>query len=140
MNEQDVLTLSEDNATETSNQVTEEMQSDAITVNLFNGASETITVNYKLIQNVVESVINDADMIVNLYVNYMTASKDTYEEAKKKMFNTVISYLINFGIDTSKYFGGEIDYGRPAIDAMSISRAVRNHIMNKMNEKNSPTL
>lgn len=109
-----------------------------ILVKLVDGKDATVSIKYEMSDTVVQKVINDSDALVDLFMQFKTADNENYNSTMKTAYNSALQYLISFNIDTMDYL--EL-YERDRIaeniiiDAIAISRTVRNSIIAKAQSK-----
>lgn len=110
-----------------------------LTVALSRQRSIDIEITYETTQPVIERAANDADALVSMFVDLITArSEEETIEKKKTAFNTAISYLVGFNVNMLDYLTDkdreEVEIG-VIVDAIAISRAIRNFIITQANEE-----
>ena len=111
-----------------------------IDATLTSGQKESIKIQYQISDEVVQRVINESDQLVQLYLDYKTldVDDDDFDDASKSIYNTCLGYLVNLKINMFRYAGLSVGgcFERVVLDAIIISRAIRNFIINKSQEEN----
>lgn len=111
-----------------------------IDVTLTSGQKESIKIQYQISDEVVQRVINESDQLVQLYLDYKTLDVDAedFDDTSKSIYNTCLGYLVNLKINMFRYTGLSVGrcFERVVLDAIIISRAIRNFIINKSQEEN----
>lgn len=119
---------------------TTELEEATIDVALTSGQKESIKIQYQLSDEVVRRVINESDQFVQLYLDYRTLNVDAdeFNDTSKSIYNTCLGYLVNLKINMFRYAGLSVGgcFERVVLDAIIISRAIRNFIINKSQEEN----
>ena len=117
-----------------------ELEEASIDVTLTSGQKESIKIQYQLSDEVVQRVINESDQLVQLYLDYRTldVDADEFNDTSKSIYNTCLGYLVNLKINMFRYAGLSVGgcFERVVLDAIIISRAIRNFIINKSQEEN----
>ena len=111
-----------------------------IDVTLTSGQEESIKIQYQISDEVVQRVINESDQLVQLYLDYriLDVDADDFNDTSKSIYNTCLGYLVNLKINMFRYAGLSVGgcFERVVLDAIIISRAIRNFIINKSQEEN----
>ena len=111
-----------------------------IDVTLTSGQKESIKIQYQISDEVVQRVINESDQLVQLYLDYriMDVDADDFNDTSKSIYNTCLGYLVNLKINMFRYAGLSVGgcFERVVLDAIIISRAIRNFIINESQEEN----
>lgn len=117
-----------------------ELEEASIDVALTSGQKESIKIQYQLSDDVVQRVINESDHLMQLYLAYKTldVDADEFNDTSKSIYNTCLEYLVNLKINMFRYAGLSVGgcFERVVLDAIIISRAIRNFIINKSQEEN----
>ena len=107
-----------------------------VKITLTDERQEEIPISFAPSKEIMNQVISESDYLVNLYMK-MKTKKYGKEDVAEDLYKASLRYLMRFNIKMGYYLNlgdRETIINTIALDAIAISRGIRDFVIGKMNE------